>query len=210
MADPLPGVLGDIQPYVEEWGYLGVGAALLLEDFGLPLPGETALVVSAVVAAGGGLNVFGVFGVGFLAAVLGDNLSYLLGRYAGRALAVRFGRYVGLTEKRLAATEAFFQRRGGWIIIVARFFDGLRQANGLVAGIVGMRWARFLVLNMTGAALWVGTWTAIGYAAGDDIGPIYATVQRYFLVLLVIAAIGVSAYVGWRLLRRRHSPAAQP
>jgi membrane protein DedA with SNARE-associated domain len=207
---PLPGVLGDIQPYVEDWGYLGVGAALLLEDFGLPLPGETALVVSAVVAAGGGLNVFGVFGIGFLAAVIGDNLSYLLGRYAGRALVVRFGRYVGLTEKRLAATEAFFARRGGWIIVIARFFDGLRQANGIVAGIVGMPWARFLILNAIGAALWVGTWTTIGYAAGDDIGPIYATVQRYFLVLLVLAAAVVAAYVGWRLLRRRRSTVESP
>ena len=99
MADSLPGVLGDIQPYVEDWGYLGIGAALLLEDFGLPLPGETALIVSAVVAAGGGLNVFGVFGIGFLAAVIGDNLSYLLGRYAGRA-------YIGwrLLRRRRAPT----------------------------------------------------------------------------------------------------------
>lgn len=206
MADSLPGVLGEIQPYVEDWGYLGVGAALLLEDFGLPLPGETALTVSAVVAAGGGLNVFGVFGIGFLAAVIGDNLSYLLGRYAGRALVVRFGRYVGLTEKRLAATESFFERRGGWIIVVARFFDGLRQANGLVAGIVGMHWARFLVLNMIGAALWVGTWTAVGYAAGDDIEPIYATVQRYFLLVLVVAVVVFASYIGWRLLRRRRAP----
>ena len=209
MADSLPGVLGDIQPFVEDWGYLGVGAALLLEDFGLPLPGETALIVSAVVAAGGGLNVVGVFGIGFLAAVIGDNLSYLLGRYAGRTLVVRFGRYVGLTEKRLAAAERFFERRGSWLIVVARFFDGLRQANGIVAGIVGIPWKRFIVLNVIGAALWVGTWTALGFAAGDDIGPIYATVQRYFLVMLVVAAMGGASYVGWRLLRRRRTSASR-
>jgi membrane protein DedA with SNARE-associated domain len=202
MVEPLPGVLGDIQPYVEEWGYLGVGAALLLEDFGLPLPGETALIVSAVVASGGGLNVFGVFGIGLLAAVVGDSLSYLLGRFAGRALVVRFGRYVGLTEKRLAATESFFERRGSWIIVVARFFDGLRQANGLVAGIVGIRWTRFLVLNVIGATLWVGTWTAVGFAAGEDVGHIYDVVQRYSLVLLVMAAVAFAAYIVWRRLRR--------
>jgi membrane protein DedA with SNARE-associated domain len=76
-----------------------------------------------------------------------------------------------------------------------------------VAGIVGLHWARLLVHNAIGAALWVGTWTAVGYAAGDDIGSIYATVQRYFLVLLVVAAVGIAAYVGWRLIRRRRSAA---
>ncbi len=205
MADSLPGVLGEIQPYVEEWGYVGVGVALLLEDFGLPLPGETALIVSAVVSAQGDLNVYAVFAVGFVAAVIGDNLSYLLGRYAGRALIARYGRYVGLTERRLTAAESFFQRRGSWIIVVARFFDGLRQVNGLVAGIVGIHWARFLVLNMIGAALWVGTWTALGFAAGDNIVQIYAAAQRYSLVVLAAAVVALDAYVGWRLFRRRRT-----
>ena len=69
--------------------------------------------------------------------------------------------------------EDFFQRHGGWIVIIARFIEVLRQATGIVAGTSGLRWRRFLVFNAIGAALWVGTWVSLGYLAGSHIGTIY-------------------------------------
>jgi hypothetical protein len=108
-----------------------------------------------------------------------------------------------LTEERLDKAEAFFNRHGGKIVTVARFIEGLRQANGIIAGISGMRWIKFLAFNALGAALWVATWTAVGYLAGDHIQTIYDAVGRYALYLLAAAAALVIALVVRRERRRR-------
>jgi ABC-type nickel/cobalt efflux system permease component RcnA len=117
---------------------------------------------------------------------------------------------VFLTEERLDKAEGFFDRRGAIVITFARFVEGLRQANGIIAGITGMHWRRFLVFNALGAALWVGTWVSLGYLAGDHITTIchYITVYSYYVLIAV--AVFVLAYVAWRLRRRRrrHTPAA--
>ncbi len=153
----LPGFLETLAPLLDHWGYLAVGFLLFAEDFGVPAPGETVLIAASVYAGAGRLNVVAVGVIGFAAAVLGDNVGYAIGRFGGRTLVLRFGRYVMLTEKRLARAESFFTRHGGKIVIVARFIEGLRQANGIIAGITRMPWLRFLAFNALGAALWVGT-----------------------------------------------------
>lgn len=88
----------------------------------------------------------------------GDNIGFAIGHYGGRALVLRWGRYVRLTGERLDKAQIFFQRHGAWIITAARFIEVLRQANGIVAGTAGLRWRRFLAFNALGAVLWVGTW----------------------------------------------------
>ena len=154
---------------------------VLLEDFGIPVPGETVLIAGAVFAGSGRLNIVAVGVVGFAAAVLGDNIGYAIGRFGGRALVDRWGRYVFLTPERVDKAEAFFNRHGGKIIVFARFIEGLRQANGIIAGISGMHWLRFLAFNALGAALWVGTWVSVGYFAGQHITTIYDGITRYAL-----------------------------
>ena len=104
----------------------------------------------------GRLSIVLVVLLGFLAAVIGDNIGFAIGRFGGRRLVERFGRYILLTPERLDKATGFFERRGAGIIIVARFVEGLRQANGIIAGTTGMHWARFLAFNAVGAALWVG------------------------------------------------------
>ena len=81
----------------------------------------------------------------------------------GRRLVDRWGKYVFLTPERLDKAEEFFDRQGAKIITIARFIEGLRQANGIIAGITKMHWLRFIAYNALGAALWVGTWVSIGY-----------------------------------------------
>jgi len=144
-----------------------------------------------------------VFGLGFLAAVLGDNLGYLIGRKLGRAAVLRYGRYVLLTAARLDKAEAFFARHGGKVVTVARFVSGLRQANGIIAGLTRMRWLRFLAFNALGAALWVGAWCAAGYLAGSQIQTLYDTTTRYGLYALAVVLI-----VGAALLVRNLTAAA--
>lgn len=199
----LPGFLGALAPLLDHYGYLAVAALLVLEDFGIPAPGETVLIAAAVYAGAGQLNIVAVAVVGFVAAVAGDNVGYAIGHFGGRRLVLRFGRYVLLTPARLASAERFFDRHGGKIVTVARFIEGLRQANGIIAGITGMRWRAFLAFNALGAALWVGLWASLGDLAGAHIETIYATAHRYQTYLAIAVAVLIVAALTWHLLRRR-------
>jgi HAMP domain-containing protein len=80
----------------------------------------------------------------------------------------------------------------------------LRQANGIIAGITGMHWRRFLVFNAIGAALWVGTWVSLGYLAGHHIGTIYHYITQYSNYVLITLAGLLAGFIAWRLLRRMH------
>ncbi|WP_438490121.1 DedA family protein [Streptomyces sp. S186] len=150
-APVLPGVLADLAPLLDHWGYAAVGGLLFLEDFGIPVPGETVLIAAAVYAGAGRLNIVAVGAIALLAAILGDNVGYAIGRFGGHRLVTRFGRYVLLTPARIARTEAFFNRHGAKIITVARFIEVQRQVNGIIAGLSEMPWRRFLAFNVLGA-----------------------------------------------------------
>ncbi|WP_018332535.1 DedA family protein [Actinomycetospora chiangmaiensis] len=206
----LPGVFAALAPILNGYGYLAVGGLLFLEDFGVPVPGETILIAAAVYAGAGQLNVAVVLLIGVVAAVAGDNVGYAVGRYGGRRLVDRVGRYVGLTPARVGRAERFFARHGGKIIVVARFVEGLRQANGIIAGLTGMPWRRFLGFNALGAVLWVGVWTGLGYLAGAHIDEVYRTVTRYEVYLLVALAVVVLALVVRRVRRHRGSGVDAP
>ncbi len=206
-APALPGVFHSLEPLLDNYGYLAVAGLVFVEDFGVPVPGETILIAAAVYAGAGRFNIAVVFGLGFLAAVLGDNLGYLIGRKLGRAAVLRYGRYVLLTAERLDKAEAFFARHGGKVVAVARFVSGLRQANGIIAGLTRMHWLRFLAFNALGAALWVGAWCAAGYLAGSQIQILYDTTTRYGLfALAVLLIVGAALLVRKRLYNRQ--PAA--
>ena len=196
---PLPGVFHHLEGTLHHWGYLAVGAFLFFEDFGVPLPGETMLIAAALYAGAGHLNVWVVALVGFVAAVLGDNVGYLIGHFGGRALIERYGKYVFLTPARFDRAEAFFVRHGGKVVTIARFVEGLRQLNGVIAGTVGMHWRRFVLFNAVGAALWVATWTSFGYLAGSHV----ETISRYFNYFAIAAGVVVAAFLVWHLRRRR-------
>ena len=203
----LPGIFGSLAPLLDSYGYLAVGGLILLEDFGIPLPGETILISAALYAGAGRLSLPLVIIVAVAAAVIGDSIGYAIGRFGGRLLVLRWGRYVGLTSDRLEHVEQFVRRHGGWVVIVARFVEGLRQANGIVAGLAEMPWARrFLVFNALGAVLWVGTWSSLGYVAGAHIDAIYAQVSRYATYLLIAVGAALLLFVGRAIWRRRHPP----
>ena len=203
----LPGVLHSLEPTLNQFGYLAVVGLVLIEDFGVPVPGETVLILAAVYAGAGRLNIALVALLGFCGAVLGDNLGFAIGHFGGRRLVERFGRYIFITPERLDKTTAFFERHGGKIIIVARFIEGLRQANGIIAGTSGMQWAKFLVFNAIGAALWVAVWTSIGYLSGSNIDPIYKAATRYITFTAIALGAVLLAYVARRVVRVRRARA---
>jgi membrane protein DedA with SNARE-associated domain len=205
---PLPGFLNALSGILQQYGLWAIGLLITLEDFGVPVPGETILIAGAIYAGAGRLNIVALGVVAFVAAVTGDNIGFAIGHFGGRALALRFGKYVFLTEERLDKAERFFDRRGSIVITFARFVEGLRQANGIIAGITGMHWLRFLVINAIGAALWVGTWVTIGYFAGNNITTVYHYITLYSYYVLAGLVVLIVGYIVGRRRRRRRAAAA--
>lgn len=203
----LPGFLNSLAPVLHHYGVWAIVLLVFLEDFGVPVPGETILIAGAVFAGSGELNIVAVGVAGFLAAVAGDNVGYAIGRFGGRALVDRWGKYVFLTSERMDKAENFFNTHGGKIIVIARFVEGLRQANGLIAGIIEMHWLKFVAFNALGAALWVGTWVSVGYFAGQHITAVYDAITRYSLYAAIAAAVVIVAWIGLRIRKRRRRTA---
>lgn len=203
-AKPLPGVFHRFEGTLSTWGYLAVAGFIFFEDFGIPLPGETMLIAAALYAGAGHLNVFVVGLVAFVAAVAGDNVGYAIGRFGGRELVERHGKWVFLTGDRLDRAEKFFTKHGGKIVTIARFVEGLRQLNGIIAGTMEMHWLRFLAFNALGAALWVSVWTALGYAAGNNVETVVHYSTDFAIGFGVLVAVAVAVHFYRRHHKRSH------
>ncbi|MHB1865016.1 MAG: DedA family protein [Candidatus Saccharimonadales bacterium] len=200
----IPAFIQALKPIIDKYGYLAVGGLLLLEDFGVPSPGETVLIAAAFFAGLGQLNMFIVVLVGFLGAVLGDNIGFAIGTYGGHPLVERFGKYIFLTPERAKKAEDFFNRHGGKVVAAARFVEGLRQANGIIAGMSEMRWPTFLTFNVIGAALWVTVWSLIGYYGGSHIN----TFLKYQLYITIAVAVLIVGYIFFRFYKKYRSKAS--
>ncbi|MEV6866065.1 DedA family protein [Streptosporangium subroseum] len=203
MVPPLPGPLAHLAPLLDHYGYLAVGALIFLDDFGIPAPGETILLAAAIYAGAGQLHLAVIMLIAVAAAVAGDNLGYVIGRTGGRAFIRRWGHYILLPPERFRKAEKFFAQHGGKVVVIARFVSGLRQANGIVAGTIGMPWPRFLAFNTLGAILWAGVWTVLGYTAGAYGGDFYDEIARYYPYLLIGLAVLAAGLLARHLLRRR-------
>jgi membrane protein DedA with SNARE-associated domain len=186
------------------YGYAVVFVGVFLENTGLPVPGETALLAGAAMAQFGRLELHWVVVTAAVAAVLGDNLGFFLGHHYGRGLIERYGAYVGLTPARLAQFDRFFVRHGGRTIFIARFITGLRVFGAVLAGASGLRWPTFLFYNAAGAV----TWSIAIAAAGYSLAYSWETLERWIgrsglIGLAVVAAVVVIGVI--RSRRTDHS-----
>jgi len=203
---PLPGFLNSLTGPLDHYGYWAIALLLLLENIGVPVvPGEFAMISGAIFAGTGraGLNIVVVAVVAFVASVVGAEIGYFIGRFAGRELILHYGKYVMIKPHHLDRAEAIVDRYGGIVVVIARFIVGLREANGVIAGITQMRRLVFTVYNVIGAAIWVATWVTIGDVAGDHIDTIYADINRYSLYVFGALVALAAGYIAWRVLRRR-------
>lgn len=197
-AKPVFLVLSEIEPLVRQFGLPGLFVGVFFESLGMPLPGETLIIVASGIAGLGHMNIYAVALTAFVAAVAGDNVGYLIGRTVGRPLIVRHGSRFGISQERLDVVEALVRRRGPLIVAGARFFVVLRQLNGIAAGTIGMHWLTFLLSNAVGAALWVGFWTTIAYHFGRDV-PLLKRLWDHLSVVALIAVLGtlLSFAIAW-------------
>ncbi len=196
------GLFASARILLHKYGYLAVFGAIFLEDFGIPVPGETLLIAASLSASQGDLHILPLVFVAWVAAVIGDNIGYVIGRYGGRRFIMKYGRYVFLTTERMGHADAFFRRHGDVVVVVARFFEILRQLNGIVAGAARMPWWRFLLFNAVGAALWIGFWTSLAFFAGQRVHEITALFKRYE-VFFVLFLLGIAFAIGFIVVRRK-------
>lgn len=205
----LPPFLSSVQGPLEHYGLWAIGLLLLLENIGVPvIPGELAMIAGAIYAGAGQLNVVAVGVVSFVASVVGATIGYGIGHLAGRAIVLRYGRWVFIREHHLEKAERTIDKYGGAVVVVARYIVGLRELNGIICGVSGMHPVRFMTYNVIGAAAWVGTWVSAGYFAGNHIEAIYKGVTRYALYAVIAAVVLIAVWIAVRLLRRRRARAA--
>jgi membrane protein DedA with SNARE-associated domain len=173
-----------------------VGIIIFLESTGLPLPGESLLIASALYAsATAKLDIWLVVGCAALGAVLGDNFGYLIGRSLGTRLLVRYGGRVGLTEDRVRLGYYLFRRHGGKVVFFGRFIAILRTFAALLAGASHMHWAQFLVYNTLGGVTWCASYGFGAYLLGDAFrhlaGPVGIIIGLLAIGVLVPAVVFV-------------------
>ena len=182
------------------YGYWAVFFGVMLENAGLPVPGETTLLVAGYFASTGVFSVPLVMLIAASGAVVGDNIGFAIGHHFGRPFLVKVGRFLFLTPKRIEHMENYFKDHGNKTILVARFITGLRVFAALLAGASKMPWPVFAVYNVAGAILWSVVITTLGYLFGQSLPLLVKWVGRSGTILLIALIVG--GIIVWRI--RRH------
>ena len=186
---------------VHHYGLVALFLIVMLESGGVPLPGETALIAAGVFAASGRLDITSVIVVAAVAAIVGDNLGYWIGRTGGRRLLEGWGHVSRFSERALPWAEDFFRRHGPKTIFIARFFSILRVTAAWMAGVSKMHWWTFFGWNAAGGICWALLVGLVSYYAGQAAAD---AISHYGLLGgAAIAAVALAGLVGFHFWRKR-------
>jgi membrane protein DedA with SNARE-associated domain len=155
-----------LRQWLQQWGYGVIFGAMLLENAGLPLPGETVTLLGGYAAGSGQLHVLGVMAAAASGAILGDNIGYWVGRRAGWSFLLRVGKMLRQSPEQMERLRESFLRHAGKSVLLGRFVAVLRVIAGPMAGAVGMPYRRFLLCNAAGACLWAITMVSLAWLGG--------------------------------------------
>lgn len=194
--------------WLDAYGYPVLFVGVLLENLGLPVPGETALLLAGLLASReeSHFTLVGVILVTIIAAVIGDNLGFYLGHRYARSRLQAGKRFLFLTPSMLKVAEGYFDRYGIWTVAAARFITGLRVVCALAAGTAGMHWKSFLIANLVGAAAWAVSMSTLGYFFGHSWHLLHQWMGRGGLIILgsIVLLVGLPY-----LMRRLHKLAPE-
>ncbi len=192
-----------LRTFVADYGYWAIAVALLCENAGIPVPGETTLLLASFLAfSEHRLDLGWIIVVGTCAASIGDNLGYALGHHGGRPLLERYRHIFRISPAALERGEKLFARYGASTVFLARFIFGLRIFAGPLAGVLRMPWKAFALFNFLGAAVWVSAIATVGYLFGKHWGAMEHTLGRFNL------AMGIAALLLIPILWRRYHRSA--
>ena len=179
-----------------------------LESLGIPLPGETALLSAAALAALGHLSIWAVVGTATAGAVIGDNAGYWIGRRWGIALLRRYGRVLHLDESHLERARGFFDRHGAKAVFFGRFIALLRTWAAVLAGVGRMPYGTFMLYNALGAACWCALFGALGYTFARALPQLERSVGRAGLAGALLVTLVVALALTWRWFGRNSAGVA--
>jgi membrane protein DedA with SNARE-associated domain len=185
-----------------EWGYAAVMLAVIADSFGLPVPGEVMLLLASVYAgATHHLALPAVIAAAVVGAIVGDNVTYFVGRRGGYPLVRRHGKKLHLDNHRLMIGQYLFDRYGGSVVWFGRLIPVLHIWTAVLAGVNRMPWPRFAVANAVGAVVWAGGLSLIGYAFGKTALHFGALIAGAAVPAAILIGLGVIALL--RMNERR-------
>ena len=194
-------ILDWLRALLVHYGYWAVAGGLLLENAGVPVPGETILLLASFLAfSEHTLQLRWIIVVGTIAATVGDNLGFVLGYYGGRPLLEHYRRFFRIRAATIAQGERIFARYGAVTVFFARFVFGMRIITGPLAGVLRMPWRKFLLFNFLGAVLWVTVIAGAGYLAGRQWQRLVQDLKVFDIAVVVAAALLI-LILWWRQRR---------
>ena len=192
---------GPVAQWVQQWGYFAVFFGIMLENAGIPVPGETIIIIASVLAGQGVLKVHYVYITVVIGAIIGDNIGYWVGQNGGRPLLLKIGKLWRLDEAKLNEAERNFLKHSNWAVFFGRFVALLRIFAGPLAGMIRMPWPRFFFFNATGAMVWAAVVVGLAYLFGEHITTLLHNVGLTLLGAVVLAG----AYFGFKYWRGKRA-----
>lgn len=191
-----------LRRHFDEWGYWTVVIALLLENAGLPVPGETILLFASFLAfSEQELRLPYIILMGIVACTLGDNIGYAIGHRGGRPLLERYKHIFRIRDATIRYGEKLFRRHGPLTIFFARFIFGMRIIAGPLAGVLRMPWKHFVIFNFLGAAVWVTVISLVGYFFGSQWEQVVRVLKRVNVGIVIVAVVAI-LILWWRHRRK--------
>jgi membrane protein DedA with SNARE-associated domain len=189
----------ELDHLLESWGYPAVFVFVGAESLGVPVPGETMLILASLYAGSTHkLTVEGIVATAAAAAIIGDNIGYVIGRVGGYRLLHRYGKYIRVDEKRLKIGRYLFDHHGGKVVFFGRFVAVLRTYSAFLAGTNKMHWATFLLWNAAGGIVWATVFGVGYYLFGSTLNRLQSGID---IALGVAAVVGIVAGI-WFLRRK--------
>jgi len=189
-----------VQTLLAEYGLIIILAAITIEGFGIPAPGQSLLVAGAILSASGEFDIRLFLLLSWFAALAGSMLGYMAGRIGGRKLLLR----LPLNRSRIERMEAFCQRYGMLLVVLSRFVDGPRQLTGIFTGSLKMPAITFFLASSLGAVLWVGVWGLGSYYLGQHmhlIAEAFNNIAPFTWIVTGILIIALCIY----LIKKRNN-----
>ena len=184
------------------YGYWMIFFGVMLENGGIPVPGETILLFAGYLAYQGEINLVRAMATAAAGATIGDTLGFCLGRYGGAAFVAKYVQRMRFLHRQFDRARTIFLERGQWAVFVARFVTGLRIFSGILAGMFGMPYPRFLFFNFSGAVLWSLTIGSVGFLFGGSLPTLVRIVKEFHEAVLALAVLAL-AIGAWVYIRRR-------